>query len=83
VVKPANEKAALKPVQGDALLRELESHADWFAVEFLVYYERSRLGRSPTFAGRTAVTYLTGNTTCEKAKTRVAASGKNGVGSGK
>jgi len=43
VVKPANEKAALKPVQGDALLRERESHADWFAVEFLVYYERSQI----------------------------------------
>ena len=43
MVKPANEKAALKPVQGDALLRERESHADWFAVEFLVYYERSQI----------------------------------------
>jgi hypothetical protein len=43
VVKPANEKAALKPVQGDALLRERESHADWFAVEFLVYYERNQI----------------------------------------
>src|SRR5678809_1342525 len=43
VVKPANEKPALRPVQGFALLRERGSDADWFAVEFLVYYERSQI----------------------------------------
>ena len=38
-----NDKPALKPVQGYAQMRERGSEADWFPVDFLVYYDRSQI----------------------------------------
>jgi hypothetical protein len=41
VTKKANTKRALRPVTGRAQMRETGSDADWFWVEFLVYYDQS------------------------------------------
>ena len=43
MVKRTNGKPPLRPVQDYALMRERSSDADWFQVEFLVYYDRSQI----------------------------------------
>jgi len=41
VTKKPNTKRTLRPVTGRAQMREVGSDADWFWVEFLVYYHQS------------------------------------------
>ena len=43
VVKRTSTKAALRPVQEYAQMRERGSDAEWFPVEFLAYYDRSQI----------------------------------------
>jgi hypothetical protein len=43
VAERTNDKPALQPVQGYARMRERGSEADWFPVDFLVYYDRSQI----------------------------------------
>lgn len=43
MVKLTDDKPALRPVEGYALMREHGSDADWFPVEFLVYYDGSQI----------------------------------------
>jgi len=43
VVKRTNDKPAPRPVEDYALMRERGSAADWFSVEFLVYYDGSQI----------------------------------------
>jgi hypothetical protein len=43
MAQQTNGKPALRPVEGYAQMRELGSQADWFPVEFLVYYDGSQI----------------------------------------
>ena len=47
MVERTKTKAAstppLRPFKGFALMRERGSNAEWFSVEFLIYYERSQI----------------------------------------
>jgi hypothetical protein len=43
VVKLTDDKPALRPVEDYALMRGRGSDADWFPVEFLVYYDGSQI----------------------------------------
>lgn len=43
MVKRSDEKPGLRPVQGFAEMRERGSEAEWFPVDFLVYYDGSQL----------------------------------------
>jgi hypothetical protein len=43
VVKLTNDKPTLRPVESYGLMRERGSDADWFLVEFLVYYDGSQI----------------------------------------
>ena len=43
MVRRTSEKAGLRPVQDYAQMREYGSDADWFSVEFLVYYDGAQV----------------------------------------
>lgn len=43
VVERTNDKPSLTPVQGYGQMRERGSGAEWFSVDFMVYYDGSQL----------------------------------------
>lgn len=43
MVKRTNDKPGLRPVQGYEEMRERGSDAEWFSVDFMVYYDGSQL----------------------------------------
>ena len=43
VAKVSNPKPTLRPVKGQAQMRELGSNSDFFWVEFLVFYDQSKI----------------------------------------
>ena len=77
VVRRANDKPGLRAVQGYGEMRERGSEAEWFTVEFLVYYDGSQLRAFAYVRRKDGIDIPDGEYDVREAKTGVAAGGRN------